>query len=55
MDEEDEKLLLTTVYIDKIEYVWYREEDDDDYSLTTTFWFSDRARVGYTKMTRYYL
>lgn len=55
MDEEEEKFLLTTVGIDKVEYIWYREEEIDDDSLTTTFWFSDRAREGYTEMTRYYL
>lgn len=54
MDVEEEELLISAVNIDKVEYVWYREEDDY-YSLTTTLWFSDRARIGYTEMTRYYL
>lgn len=55
MDEEEEKFLLTTVNIDKVEYVWYREEEIDDDCRTTEFWFSDKAREGYTLMTRYYL
>lgn len=54
-NDEEERFLLTTVDIDKVEYVWYREEEIDDDSLTTTFWFSDRAREGYSPMTRYYL
>lgn len=54
MDEESE-WLLTTVDIDKVEYVWYREEEIDDDSLTTKPKFSSKARDGYTEMTRYYL
>jgi hypothetical protein len=55
MDEEEEKFLLTTVDIDKVEYVWYREEEIDDDSRTTLFWFSNKAKEGYSRMTRVYL
>lgn len=54
MDEESE-FLLTTVDIDKVKYVWYREEEIDDDCHTIEFWFSNKAREGYTEMTRYYL
>lgn len=56
MDEEEEEFFIPVVSIDKVEYVWYREEIvDDDSPLTTEFWFSRKAREGYTEMTRYYL
>lgn len=55
MDEEEEGWLISTVDIDKVEYVWYREEEIDDSSFTTEFWFSSKVREGYTEMTRYYL
>lgn len=55
MDEEDEKLLLHSIDVSKVEYLWYVEEDLGDDSLTTLFTFSSRDAEGYTKMTRYYL
>lgn len=55
MDEEEEEWLLSTVDVGKVEYVWYREEEIDDDFKTTSFWFSDKAREGYTPITRYYL
>lgn len=56
MDEEEGEFFISSVNVDKVEYVWYREEIvDDDSPLTTEFWFSCKAREGYTEMTRYYL
>lgn len=55
MDEEDEMLLLSAVKTDKVNYVWYKEVEVEDDSLTTLFYFSSQEREGYTKMTRYYL
>jgi len=39
----------------QVEYVWYLEEELDDDSITTCFLFSNRAKEGYSKMTRVYL
>ena len=55
MDEEEEEFLISSVNINKVEYVWYREEQVDDDSLTTEFWFSSKVREGYTPITRYVL
>jgi hypothetical protein len=55
MDEEAETSLISAVRINKVEYVWFKEEINDDNPLTTTFYFSSKAKKNYSEMTRYYI
>ena len=53
--DEDSLEFINLPTLGQVKYIWYKEEEVDDDSTTTCFLFSDRAKEGYSRMTKVYL
>jgi hypothetical protein len=53
--DEDSLEFINLPTLEQVEYVWYKEEEINDEYNNFIFIFSNKAKEGYSRMTRYYL